>query len=176
MKSIYFFSSIQISIHAPARGASIRKGRKMWPVLFQFTPLREGLQSNANKISSGIHFNSRPCERGFPSCSGILPGKNISIHAPARGASKKPLWTSSACQISIHAPARGASLPACRQLNEEFQFQFTPLREGLRYLMSQSCIIQISIHAPARGASDTGVDYTPYCVFQFTPLREGLPR
>ena len=130
MKSIYFFSSIQISIHAPARGASIRKGRKMWPVLFQFTPLREGLQSNANKISSGIHFNSRPCERGFPSCSGILPGINISIHAPARGASLRvPVYFQE--KIFQFTPLReGLQKSRCGR-HQRVRFQFTPLREGL---------------------------------------------
>ena len=56
--------------------------------------------------------------------------------------------------ISIHAPARGAS----SSLYQEYrivQFQFTPLREGLRNIPQKR-----------------------FChgLFQFTPLREGLPR
>ena len=55
--------------------------------------------------------------------------------------------------ISIHAPPRGATgdLPIKDYLAE---FQFTPLREGRRY-MAQILMQQD--------------------VFQFTPLREGRP-
>ena len=54
-----------ISIHAPARGASM-----LLPVLvvwyvFQFTPPREGLLVERLAICISLNFNSRPRERGF---------------------------------------------------------------------------------------------------------------
>ena len=78
------------------------------------------------------------------------------------------------------------------------RFQFTPLREGLQFLIveniadnlyfnSRPCergflfICQfsksaiISIHAPARGASHISIVVYRCHRFQFTPLREGLP-
>ena len=78
--------------------------------VFQFTPLREG----------------RHIEAAY---SAVL--KNISIHAPARGAT----------QSRSHAPL----------LNK---FQFTPLREGRRKKRNAEVGgKKISIHAPARGAT-----------------------
>jgi len=55
----------------------------------------------------------------------------ISIHAPARGATRTGDIYITPGNISIHAPARGATI----------------------YLLTQSCCDLISIHAPARGAT-----------------------
>ena len=57
---------LPISIHAPARGATITTRKEYKGDVFQFTPLREG--RHAHRSVSGV----------------IGPG--ISIHAPARGA------------------------------------------------------------------------------------------
>ena len=59
-----------ISIHAPARGASIYR-----------IPHR-GIR---------YYFNSRPCERGFDYVGAEMSYSIISIHAPARGASLSQL-------------------------------------------------------------------------------------
>ena len=121
---------------------------------FQFTPLREGLRWFFRFGRVFDYFNSRPCERGFLERQ-LRTGtqKYISIHAPARGASKS---ISKLCKqniISIHAPARGASGTPIE--NDVITvFQFTPLREGLRLGSLMLVELQrISIHAPARGAS-----------------------
>ena len=100
---------------------------------FQFTPLREGLRKSQRK------------------CRCIM---EISIHAPARGASITTIIRICRKRISIHAPARGASQSentACMP----WIFQFTPLREGLlASLFAAAGRYTISIHAPARGASN----------------------
>ena len=57
--------------------------------------------------------------------------KDISIHAPARGATEATEFFDDGEGISIHAPARGATIS---DINNEY-----------------NCII--SIHAPARGAT-----------------------
>ena len=121
---------------------------------FQFTPLREGLRWCKDCHRSDIHFNSRPCERGFLSATavqrmldefqftplreGLQTGNQrsfkvsgISIHAPARGASQYSNSPCSYTDISIHAPARGASPDSDLNMKNHL-FQFTPLREGLR--------------------------------------------
>ena len=77
----------EISIHAPARGATfrvkdepkpigfqftpLREGRPLREVhrlpyqsKFQFTPLREGRQDPEHRETGNLYFNSRPCERG----------------------------------------------------------------------------------------------------------------
>ena len=76
---------------------------------FQFTPLREG----------------RPDSRVVALCA------VISIHAPPRGATVKPGYIVRIGRISIHAPPRGATAKR-GPIVEQFQFQFTPLREGRR--------------------------------------------
>ena len=82
--------AIIISIHAPARGASVGEKAILKDTKFQFTPLREGLLGTGMIDSLIIlHFNSRPCERGFELQKERLLGNNISIHAPARGASQR---------------------------------------------------------------------------------------
>ena len=100
-------------------------------MLFQFTPLREGLLRYLSAMVTVRYFNSRPCERGFTIMMHCRPQDTISIHAPARGAS--------------------SGFPC---LYQRRVFQFTPLREGLRHIggIARSNI-GISIHAPARGAS-----------------------
>ena len=55
--------------------------------------------------------------------------KQISIHAPARGATKNYLVTVNRFYISIHAPARGATKPTL--LGESKDNNFNPRsREG----------------------------------------------
>ena len=63
--------------------------------------------------------------------SGENPVTLISIHAPAGGASSLGDTLAGIGVISIHAPAGGASIDANADMIVQ-QFQFTPLREGLR--------------------------------------------
>ena len=55
----------------------------------------------------------------------------VSIHAPARGATRFLASASAASRVSIHAPARGATWRAIRRRQ----------------------LVDVSIHAPARGAT-----------------------
>ena len=123
--------------------------------IFQFTPLREGLQYLNSTWRERVVFQFTPLREGLPE------GHRIQQQSAL---------------ISIHAPARGASLPGS-QKGVQNRFQFTPLREGLRYSVAAfNLTITISIHAPARGASIHLHHLSFYnCQFQFTPLREGLP-
>ena len=61
----------------------------------------------------------------------IAAGQLVSIHAPARGATRHLSLTFLICPVSIHAPARGATYGTAG--NPQIQ--------------------QVSIHAPARGAT-----------------------
>ena len=143
--------------------------------VFQFTPLREG---------------RRPLSVAGDDAT------LISIHAPARGATREYYGFEKEQEISIHAPARGAT-PGSISLIGDGGFQFTPLREGrptffaklrLYYLFqftplregrrrSTSFLVSpkdISIHAPARGATQYSfAGLKDVYEFQFTPLREG---
>ena len=67
-----------------------------------------------------------------PQCNAAaIPRKGVSIHAPARGATRWWPAPCSDCGVSIHAPARGATGAASGKM--------PPL--------------DVSIHAPARGAT-----------------------
>ena len=124
---------IAISIHAPAGGASAVRSISAVCSIFQFTPLREGLQRPISILFLPCHFNSRPCGRGFAECHLIF----VKIH-----------------RISIHAPAGGASGDKLCLVDHIVIFQFTPLREGLLSTDIRSAnSFCISIHAPAGGAS-----------------------
>ena len=121
--------------------------------IFQFTPLREGQLFFAVLLHRADYFNSRPSARGDCHLARHKRMRNISIHAPPRGATAYFLPpTAIPYAISIHAPPRGAT--ACRGLFvcTTLLFQFTPLREGRR------------CGCPQNGAQKK---------FQFTPLREG---
>ena len=83
------FQTADISIHAPARGATITGSTCM--------------------MSLG-HFNPRPREGGDKgSGANLIVTLDISIHAPARGATMPTVTVSSVCRFQSTPPARGAT-------------------------------------------------------------------
>ena len=111
----------------------------------QFTPLRKGLRTVESLLLSHTYFNSRPCERGFVSIKKFGQTPQISIHAPARGAS------SCRAYIKVHEdnfnsrPCERGFKAAEPQFGTSTVFQFTPLREGLQSLASfKYCSLFIS--------------------------------
>ena len=80
---------MNISIHAPPRGATTSTRKRSTISLFQFTPLREG-RRGTRRTSPGT--------------------ADISIHAPPRGATEDSvIRLRREYLISIHAPPRGAT-------------------------------------------------------------------
>ena len=87
--SVPFFVYLCISIHAPARGATVLlRSHSFDCVLFQSTLPREERQSQITELQNIA---------------------KISIHAPARGATYTTEEPEPTSIISIHAPARGAT-------------------------------------------------------------------
>ena len=83
--------------------------------------------------------------------------KNISIHAPARGATAHGKELSPSHAISIHAPARGATRFR-KPYRVTGKFQSTlPRGERLTVVVFRPLLLTISIHAPARGATMTAL-------------------
>ena len=112
--------TIDISIHAPAQGATAIFAAPRLEVLFQFTPPRRGRHTAAQKAAGHRH---------------------ISIHAPAQGATADRGGDEMSGLISIHAPAQGATdrKSSCERI---VLFQFTPPRRGrrsARALRSAAC-------------------------------------
>ena len=79
---------MQISIHAPPRGATTFAGADRLSNQFQFTPLREGRREVMRLLYDAY---------------------GISIHAPPRGATLDKRGNLAYNHISIHAPPRGAT-------------------------------------------------------------------
>ena len=175
---------VDISIHAPPRGATavpapeglapqfqftpLREGRPvatpcapMRSIPFQFTPLREGRLPMPCRCSASAYFNSRPSARGdsntrlmedavafqftplregrpFPRVP-RRGGRDISIHAPPRGATPWQCpadrrWT----YFNSRPSARGDWTAVVRRGRWD-RFQFTPLREGRRQKICNFC-------------------------------------
>ena len=107
----YGISVIDISIHAPARGATSFAITVLPNEIFQST-----LPRGERQLHVGIwciiskDFNPRSREGSdFKSETPYTQGV-ISIHAPARGATKQVSINWHYANISIHAPARGATI------------------------------------------------------------------
>ena len=79
---------ITVSIHAPARGATILPENFFLLTQFQSTPPRGGRRQGADEF--------------------VLV-RDVSIHAPARGATRWRCYRTRLAGVSIHAPARGAT-------------------------------------------------------------------
>ena len=83
----------------------------------------------------------------------------VSIHAPARGATMLLICLSSAVIVSIHAPARGATWRQQESHHRSLLFQSTlPRGERRASILRQRRRWRVSIHAPARGATKSAID------------------
>ena len=108
--SYWFRYAGAVSIHAPARGA---------------TPTQEAFMTETGKFQSthphGVRHTA-PASTQINSCfnprtrtgcdlkwEGILKKLKVSIHAPARGATARKARYRQSYPVSIHAPARGAT-------------------------------------------------------------------
>ena len=145
-----------ISIHAPAKGATIC-----------------ARQQDVNKN----HFNPRSRE-GSDRCRSWWFERKEQFQStlPRRERRRKPKQGTNHVNISIHAPAKGATIYG--KWGRVDLADFNPRsREGSDCPLDGPTLVgQISIHAPAKGATSTVPDdYPQYCVFQSTlPRRERL--
>ena len=170
----------RVSIHAPARGAT-RNARcsRRSDLVFQSTPPRGGRRTSRRQIcDAAISFNPRPraggdvtvhgnrwtwhrCFNPRPRAGGDDSARvqqhavtDVSIHAPARGATRRPGQRPS-CQWRFNPRPRAGGdtrWQTGRAIAE--LFQSTPPRGG-RLESSRAAWIRagVSIHAPARGAT-----------------------
>jgi len=134
----YRNTTTKVSIHAPARGATVSWFYFFYGCLFQSTHPRGVRQSLGGvSIFNNLGFNPRTREgcdvRDERFC---FKHQNVSIHAPARGATPIVTAGNTIIGVSIHAPARGATPGISRHMGGNSR---------------------VSIHAPARGATSTAV-------------------
>ncbi len=99
-----------ISIHAPARGATRKGCLQDRLFVFQSTLLREERRKSQSSHFTNELFQSTLLREERQSLADVDRTKQeISIHAPARGATGHAYAFASTAKISIHAPARGAT-------------------------------------------------------------------
>ena len=150
--------TIDISIHAPPRGATPR---------ICSADYKRG------------YFNSRPSARGDAGNHQKQAKKaNISIHAPPRGATlQSPVKRRQATEFQFTPLREGRQGKQALQ-GRRGKFQFTPLREG-RPLPARRFPIH-SIYFNSRPSARGDLTFAEASAqnkkFQFTPLREGRPQ
>ena len=118
------------------------------------------------------HFNPRSREGSDVHAAFLIAQQGeISIHAPAKGATQSMILSIADAVISIHAPAKGATprlRRACKHPLNSFQSTL-PRRERLILHAVLPEHRAISIHAPAKGA-------TGYARPYWIPLQDFNPR
>ena len=119
--------------------------------LFQSTPLHEGRLASGAMENRAAKFQSTHLHEGRRATGKTTAICDVSIHAPARGATYFQPAPRFHRGVSIHAPARGATI--------------------VRIIVSID--VRVSIHAPARGATESAELAEAVGMFQSTPLHEG---
>ena len=144
-----------ISIHAPTRGATLRR-REQTKQIRDFNPRsHEGSDLHRQLlIFSRRYFNPRSHE-GSDFSTAILAHLAENFNPRSHeGSDIEFIYGFLRPEISIHAPTRGATLLLAQQLPQGSDFN-PRSHEGsdLQSFGIVRCICGISIHAPTRGAT-----------------------
>ena len=159
---------------------------------------REGRDSPRRpRRETGGRFNSRAREGRDPFRLRPRVHERVSIHAPARGATRGRQPVAPGDFVSIHAPARGATLFAClMHPSDSFNSRaregrdagaagtrrgarvsiHAPARGATGETQREEIDADVSIHAPARGATVSSAALPDASEFQFTRPRGARPR
>ena len=134
--SLLLLISFLISIHAPAKGATIN--HYILSNLHHISihaPAKGATRSGRSNRRFELYFNPRSREGSdMPGLKNCQSGHAISIHAPAKGATEIMDTVFVCTVISIHAPAKGATKVEITVLALKEQFQSTlPRRERQQY-------------------------------------------
>ncbi|SMP64740.1 hypothetical protein SAMN06296020_1123 [Anoxynatronum buryatiense] len=130
-----------VSIHAPARGATQDGDRgRGWRRSFNPRSRTGSDQGSHTDQSAFYSFNPRSRTGSDPPPVVLMPlATGVSIHAPARGATADSSTFRVRHTVSIHAPARGATSSSSCDMACKKQFQSTlPHGERLNF---QACTI-----------------------------------
>ena len=145
-----------VSIHAPARGATVVKAKKERKSKFQFTRPRGArrVASVGAGRSHGFQF-TRPRGARHLAQVHISPYADVSIHAPARGATAFCSFCLACLAVSIHAPARGATPPPPPRRTRRNRFN-SRAREGRDRIWQAKHLPQGCFNSRAREGRDSG--------------------
>ena len=144
-----------VSIHAPAWGATwLRVSAISTNCEFQFTlPRGERPATNCARPFWCRRFNSRSRVGSDHEWHHVGRDYNVSIHAPAWGATGHPASTWRCVPVSIHAPAWGATHGRRRDLHPTTVSIHAPAWGATPRISSNRSTQAVSIHAPAWGAT-----------------------
>ena len=124
-------------------------------------------------IIQGSVFQSTPLREGrLASPAGPRSRSSVSIHAPARGATRRLGLQRRPRGVSIHAPARGATVFIFLPVDHHIVSIHAPAR-GATHLYGVLVFIVVSIHAPARGATRWAWPRAPRRCFNPRPCARG---
>ena len=141
---------IDVSIHAPARGAIKIKNKKSLPSVVSIHAPARGAISRLSPFLKNSSFNSRTRKGCDDYAQQQAYDCDVSIHAPARGA-MSPLLS---CSRGFRFNSR--TRKGCDKIGlfhpASFKFQFTHPQGVRLFEILCHCRIVVSIHAPARGA------------------------
>ena len=150
-----------VSIHAPAKGATTQYPIIIFQSGFQSTLPRRERQDITTVTARESSFNPRSREGSDELYCNVSIAGIVSIHAPAKGATSRswhPLVGE--LRVSIHAPAKGATPPHMQPLASEFQVSIHAPAKGATVLYCHVLLhLSVSIHAPAKGATNDTVYY-----------------
>ena len=152
------------------QGERRESGSQMCLVHRDFNPRsHKGSDGGAGKeIRLDPDFNPRSHKGSDRSMRFYRRKKDISIHAPTRGATPHRGGLEEAMRISIHAPTRGATYTHAPPLTKTSISIHAPTRGATVEVNNELELMRISIHAPTRGATEyriqttiAGVDFNP---------------
>jgi len=127
-------------------------GQALLDTLFQSAPLHEGRRRSFRRASTITSFNPRPCTRGDRAGRRRRDTDDVSIRAPARGAT-----------------------PTSARPRPSRCFNPRPCTRGDSTSSGAAVPSAVSIRAPARGATQGILAHTDVLAFQSAPLHEGRP-
>ncbi len=165
-------AAIAVSIHAPARGATLSGVVRAWKET-SFNPRPRTGSDLAHPCLAAkctTRFNPRP-RTGSDDIQIVAYAldKRVSIHAPARGATGGILDQPAGLMVSIHAPARGATGLTVLDFDDIQVSIHAPARGATGRLGIKRDAAIVSIHAPARGATNQHRLICRRLAFQSTP-------
>ena len=168
-------AATRVSIHAPAWGATMPDRDPVASSVSIHAP-RAGGDGWASVCRALIGFNPRPRAGGDLIDLARVAIDGVSIHAPARGATRRPLSVGSDRWFQS-TPPRGGRRDRSRAACAYAGFNPRPRAGGDH---RRRCTItidrRVSIHAPARGATSMRAAPTSASsMFQSTPPRGGRP-
>ena len=127
----------EVSIHAPAWGATEHSIVYTICSMFQSTPPHGGRPTSPSLLAAVPSFNPRPRMGGDSQQDADAARRRVSIHAPAWGATAYGGCEGSVQKVSIHAPAWGATGAKSRR-DGDSTFQSTPPHGG------RHCTVEVS--------------------------------